>query len=413
MKHRLILIFLLLGVPLVAGATDYFVGSAATGSGDCSSGGNRCTLATVESHITLGSAAVCAATGGWQSDSGIGACIHVANGTYSSAITTNKAGTASARIRYICDTQYGCKLNQSSSGTIWTVNGAYTDMVGFDFDGSGHAGVTTGLTAFTQDFLAQGNRFHDIGSGCGTTNNAAAASFFNTQPGHGNRYISNLFYHNNCGAGHPSSAGNAMSALGLDSYDIAQNNTVLDHGSGYAVQVSHGFPINGIYTCVNGTFSNNTVANVDRGVIVGFCSNTIDSYIITNNIVANVAGGTGAAIRVHESAGCGTNNVYANNLMYGSTGYMFDSPGCPNTSTGTQTGSNSTTFVNYTGTASGDYRPKDGSTAIGAGVVLGAPATDFAGLTRSAPYDIGAFKFGSESATSPPSPPTGLTAMVQ
>ena len=409
MKCRLILFFLLLGLPMVAGATDYFVGPASSGNGDCSSSGNRCTLATVESRVALGGPAVCTAGSGWQSDSGIGACIHVANGTYSSAITTNKAGTASARIRYICDTQYGCTLNESSSGTMWTVNGAYTDMVGFDFDGSGHAGVTTGLTAFTQDFLAQGNRFHDVGSACNTTNNAVVASFFNTQPGHGNRYISNLFYHNNCGVGHVSAVGNAMTALGLDSYDIAQNNLIMDHGTGYAVQISHGFPINGVYTCLNGTFTNNTIVNVDRGTVLGFCNNTISGYTISNNIIANVQGGAGTAIRIHGACGA---NVYANNLVYGATAYEFDSP-CTGTPTGTQSGSNSATFVNYTGTVSGDYHLKEGSSAIGRGAVIGAPPTDFAGLTRSAPHDIGAFKFGSESATNPPNPPTGLTAMVQ
>jgi hypothetical protein len=417
MKHRLILIFvLLLGLPLVAKATDYYVSRLGSDSNNGTSASTPwATINHADAALSLGPGGTCTATGSYTSTAavtagGIGACVHVAPGTYSSAITTKKAGSASARIRYICDTQYGCTLN-SSSGTIWGLYGAFTDVIGFDLDGTGHTGTTTGLVAFNQDILVQANRFHDVGAACNTANNMVAGSFFNTAAGHGNRYIGNLFYHNNCGVGHVSGVGNAQTAIGMDSYDVAQNNLIMDHGTGYAVQVSHGFPINGVYTCVNGTFTNNTVVNVDRGIIVGYCNNQLSGYTISNNIIANVQGGAGEAIRVHEDSGCDSTNRFQNNLVYGATAYLFET--CPNNATGTQTGSNSTTFVNYTGTPSGDYRLKAGSTSIGNGVVFGAPPTDFAGLTRSDPYDIGSYKFGSETATSAPSPPTGLTALVQ
>src|SRR5947208_2143949 len=67
----------------------------------------------------------------------MGTIIHVASGTYSAAIATNKDGTTAAHIRYISDAQYGAKLvGTSSSNCAWTVRGQYTDIVGFDFDGS-------------------------------------------------------------------------------------------------------------------------------------------------------------------------------------------------------------------------------------------------------------------------------------
>ena len=398
MRYAAILIFLV--ATTSAHGTDYFIKPAATGTGDCSSSANACTFATVESHITVGAAATCTAT--WTSASGIGACVHVATGTYSSPITNNKAGTASARIRYVCDTQYGCTFNESSSGTIWTFNSPFVDMVGMDFNGAGHTGVTTGLTVFNQDVLVQYNRFHDVGSACNTSNNAVAASFFNTASGHGNRFIGNLFYHNNCGVGHVSGVGNAMTALGLDSYDIAQDNIIMDHGEGYAVQISHGFPVGGVYTCLNAVFTNNTIVNVDRGTVLGFCNNVINGYTISNNIVANVQGGAGTAFRIHEGSGCGSNNIYASNLVYGATAYTFDSP-CTGTPTGTQTGSNAATFVNYgTGTIGADLHLKALSTAIGhgtktcaSGISNCAPAADFSGVSfpSGTATDIGAYAF--------------------
>jgi hypothetical protein len=208
-----------------------------------------------------------------------------------------------------------------------------------------------------------------------------------------------------------------MSALAMDSYDIAQNNIIVDHGGGYPVQISHGFPVNGAYTCVNGTFTNNTVVNVDRGVLLGFCNNVIDGYTVSNNIVANVAKGY-AAIRVTEGAGCGSNNIIANNLLYGASPlYEFDSP-CADISTGTQTGSNSTTFVNYTGTISGDYTPASGAMAIGKGTMECAlsgcvPAVDFDGNAQTSPPVIGFLTSGSSSADVQPTPPSGLSAVVQ
>ena len=89
----------------------------------------------------------------------------------------------------------------------------------------------------------------------------------------------------------------------------------------------------------------------------------------------------------------------------------------PNLSSNTLSGSNSTTFVNYTGTISGDYHLKAGSAAIGGGTTACAvaargcaPSVDFEGNARLQAPDIGSYAFA---ATGAPGAPTGLTASVQ
>ena len=144
---------------------------------------------------------------------------------------------------------------------------------------------------------------------------------------------------------------------------------------------------------------------------------TFSNNIVVNSGVMNNSGG----IRIFSANGCGPHNIYANNLMYGNLGgnYIFDS-GCPNTSTGTQSGSNSGTFVNYTGTISGDYHLKAASSSINAGTMNCAsgattpcvPTNDFNQNPRPSPPSIGALEYAVAGTLSPEAP-TGLTATVQ
>ena len=99
-----------------------------------------------------------------------------------------------------------------------------------------------------------------------------------------------------------------MTALSGDAYDIMQDNVILDHGTGYAVQICHGFPINGVYTCVGGTFTNNTILNADRGVVLFYGSVVDDYYTVTNNIIGNITASNYAGILIH-GGNCGSHNV--------------------------------------------------------------------------------------------------------
>src|SRR5262249_16965691 len=97
------------------------------------------TISHADSALPVGTAGTCTAASGWTSANGIGACIHVASGTYSETIITSKNGSSAARIRYVSDARYAAKLvGTTSSSLIWTSHGKFTDIVGFDFDGTVH-----------------------------------------------------------------------------------------------------------------------------------------------------------------------------------------------------------------------------------------------------------------------------------
>jgi hypothetical protein len=121
-----------------------------------------------------------------------------------------------------------------------------------------------------------------------------------------------------------------------------------------------------------------------------------DFTTVSNNIIVNMSNNVGTGGISLDPTACQPHNIWANNLMYGNTA-NFTGNGC--SQTGTQTGSNSTTFVNYTGTISGDYHLKAGSTAINNGTTACAlsgcaPSTDFDGKARpqGAAIDIGAYE---------------------
>jgi hypothetical protein len=411
-------LFVCLVFPIVAAAqaNEYYVSSAGSDSNDGSQARPWATLNHANAAMVVGSGGTACGS------SNIGVCVHVLPGIYSGPITTSKNGTAGAHVRYYSETQYGARLiGSSGSNILWTEHGKYTDIVGFDFDGSVNSGINTAILTFASDApihaLILNNKAHDfahngpVGNGagviasCGITSGAPSQPCADTLEG-------NLVYHNNGGAAAAPYCCNGNVGMDLGWGDIARNNIIMDQGGGVCLQAGHS--ANAV------TMTNNTVLACTRGgILLGFLlGGTADFSTISNNIVANSGNNGGiSGIRV-ASDGCGPHNIYANNLLYGNLplNYQFDN--CSNTATGTQSGSNSTTFVNYTGTGSGDYHLKAGSAAIGNGTAACAsttsscaPTVDFSGNVRPlGSLDISAFQFAVVAGG--PAAPTGLTASV-
>jgi hypothetical protein len=216
-----------------------------------------------------------------------------------------------------------------------------------------------------------------------------------------NIFERNFIFHNNGGAGTgQASYGNSAGGMVTGWGDVVRDNVIMDQGGGWCVQISH--------TSNAVTFTNNTILNCDRGGIVidnpGLYQGGVDDYTtVTNNIIANTAmapggQGTGGVYLIGGSPSCGPHDVLEDNLMYGNTGgNVTNDTGCANAFRGTLGGTNATTFVNYTGTATGDYHLRAGSPAIGAGTTACALSScvslvDVEAHPMSSPPPIGAYE---------------------
>jgi hypothetical protein len=366
-----------------------------------------------------------------------GAVIHVAPGSYTSAITTNKSGTASGRIVYISDSKWGAKIINNS----WQVMGNYTDVNGFDITNPGAGGYAFNVRGSNDHILY--NNLHDFTvNGCGQYGVI-------TPGGSDNWFIGNIIRH----------AGN---------YNSGANHCVTLHGI-YSGGVRHTIQDNiisgitgwGIKSdCMTTTvISNNTLFNNGGGIDAselndaGFCTiwdyNTVSNNIIVNNGV-DVPGGSGRfGINFYHVTG--KHNLVTNNLIYGNspTNYAHHDVACTggtpisgSDADGTAGGcpsvnpksdpNTSITFVNFqndtpSAPASNynatNYQIKAGSSAVQNGTTNCAaspglnpcvPTLDIVGIARisGVTLDIGAYEQGSSAETAP-SAPTGLTASVQ
>jgi len=120
-----------------------------------------------------------------------------------------------------------------------------------------------------------------------------------------------------------------------------------------------------------------------------------NNTVVTNNIFAY-----NRKYGFRDDSGVtGPNNKYNNNLTFNNGYGTYVATG------GTVNGNigSNPQFINYTGTAQGDYRLRTASPAIDSGTTLNAPKTDLNGGFRPAGsgYDIGCYEYGSTPGTWP------------
>ncbi len=311
-----------------------------------------------------------------------GMTIHVAPGTYtvSSTITSNPAGTATSRIRYISDVQWAAKI-VSSADPIWNNNGAYVDIMGFDISGGGTS--YTGIHSQGSYDRSIGNRIHDFGStGCNAGAGVMIGGGANNQSA-----IANIVY--NVGPLPPAVPGcNLIHGIYVSTAGAVVANNLTFNNSAKGIQL-WGVPTNCIVI-------NNTSFHNQDGMVLGndgAGGSTLDNSIIANNITYN-----NVRYGMYESGSMGTHNQYLNNLIYADPGgtYMI-------TGQLTNTVSTNPQFVNYTGDASGNYQLGASSPAIGAGTSTDAPSTDLDGGARpqASRFDMGAYEYGAAPASWP------------
>ncbi len=325
-----------------------------------------------------------------------GATVHVAPGTYSGAITTQTSGTATARIRFVSDAQWGAVIRATSVDIIWTNQGDYVDIEGFDIAGN-DAATCHGIVNYASYDRIVGNHVHNLGFDDVTCVYGAGIVNHNNDGGHDDDVIGNVVH------------------------DIGNINNTKQflHGIYHANLRGHiwnnlvyrceGWGIHLWHAATQVTIANNTIFNNSYGgILVGdgddtgpFPPGTVDDYtVVTNNIVYRNGLNSGASgYGIEEYGLTGTHNQYLNNLVYqnGPTDWNLQNG---NAAVGTINANPQ--FVNYQADGSGDYHVQPISPAIGAGSSLGAPAIDMTGASRpSASPDLGIYQSNSTPALWP------------
>ena len=309
--------------------------------------------------------------------------IHVAAGTYRENVKTRVHGTSTARIRFVSDTKWGAKIIGSGTEGMWTNNGNYTDIVGFDISGSGRLGILN-YASYT---LVSGNKIHNLTISGGCTGSGGAGVVNANYSASNGDIIGNVVHD----IGIP---GTCNGVQGIYSSNLGGKiyNNIVYRVSAFGIHLWH--------AASNVTIANNTVfANGAGGMGGGIVVGTGDSpggVVLNNTKVINniVYKNPGVSIKQYCYSGqtcIGSTNVTANNLVFGNGSGISLKVG---TATGTIT--NDPQFVNYQANGTGDYRLKSTSPAINKGTASYAPpATDINNVARprGGAFDIGAYEY--------------------
>ncbi|WP_375758430.1 choice-of-anchor Q domain-containing protein [Corallococcus exercitus] len=362
--------FLCLLSASTASAADLYVsttGSDATGTTGSQSNPFRTILRASQAAIT-----------------GTPTTIHVAPGTYSGSFLTTKSGTAAARIRYVSDTNptTGARAKivppnaTATTGIMWENRGAYVDIDGFEFDGTGTR-MPNGLLNQGSYVTISNNDVHHIAArsdqacngGGGSGINIVDSAFTTFMTG---TVVTRNKVHdigNNC---------RFIQNIYISTRATVTNNLSYNNPGGGGIHLWH--------DAHEVTIANNTIVNTQWGIIVGGgdyykYSGPADYVNVSNNILVNNVYG------VNLSGDVGSHNTYTNNLVYQNT-YNFSSGA-----------SHSGTVIappRFVNASAGDFHLAAGSLAINAGSPTFAPSVDLDGNPRpvGGKYDIGAYEHG-------------------
>ena len=321
-----------------------------------------------------------------------GATVHVAPGTYSGAITTQTSGTATSRIRFLSETQWGAAIRATAVGTIWSNTGDYVDIEGFDIAGNDPASCD-GIINYASYVRIVGNNVHDVGHDATACPYAAGVDNVPTNAGHDDDVIGNVV-HDVGDFSHPNSLQHGIYHAILRGH--IWNNQVY-RAAGWGIHLWH--------AANQVTISNNTVFNNAYGGILigdgddtgGFPPGVVDDYtVVTNNIVyGNGLSSAASGYGIEEYGLTGTHNQYLNNLVYQNGPANWN---LQNGNTAVGSISADPQFINYQPDGSGNYHLQSSSPAIAAGASLGAPTIDMTGAARpSTSADLGIYQSNSPS----------------
>jgi hypothetical protein len=307
--------------------------------------------------------------------------IHVAAGTYRESVKTTVHGTSTARIRYVSDTKWGAKVIGIGTEGMWTNNGNYTDIDGFDITGPGRLGILN-YASYT---LMSNNHIHNLTISGGCTGSGGAGIVNASYTASNGDIIGNVVHD----IGVP---GKCNGVQGIYSSNLGGKiyNNIVYKVSAFGIHLWHA--ASGVIIANNTVFANGS-SGMGGGIVTGSGDSPggmqLKNTKVINNIVYN---NPGVSIKQYCYSGVnciGTGNVTSNNLVYGNGSGISLKTG---TATGTITAD--PLFVSYQSNGTGNYRLRSNSPAVNKGTASSAPTNDMDNVARprGGAYDIGAYE---------------------
>ena len=280
--------------------------------------------------------------------------VHVAPGTYAETILTTVSGTPSGRIRYVSDTKWGAKIVPADGAiTMWQADGGYTDIDGFQIDGTGGTGTRQGVYLSGGNSAVMNSWVHHVAesSGCDSYGGAGLLAAQGRGADFNNYDFTGNLIHDIGGSCE------FIQGIYHSSSGSVKNNIV--YATNYGIHLYHDDH--------NIDVLNNTVfGNRWFGIVYGGCTSAYNNGCPTsgvnihNNIIYDNRGGIQGPISSEDG-----NNALQNNLVYGNSINVDMSSQALAQSAGMI--SADPQFVNYIRAGGGDYRLKSTSPAIGMG----------------------------------------------
>lgn len=309
-----------------------------------------------------------------------GTTIHVGRGTYTETITSTVSGTSGARIRYVSVDKWKAIIKPVSGAyTMWSVKGGYTDISGFQIDGTNGTSVRAGIYLSGGNSSVNNSLVHNVAQASGCDNRGGAGLVADQSRGTAYKnyeFVSNVVHHVGGGCGY-------IQGIYHSSSGKIINNLVYATSQG----INMGHDDHNILVINNTLFGNS-----GYGIYFGGCkeayNNGCPTYGIKihNNIIYNNGGGIQGPIGSED-----VGNDVRNNLVYGNrTNFDLASP-----SASTRIGiiSADPQFVNYVANGGGDYRLRSTSPVIGKGQTAYAPSYDINYKQRGSLIDMGAYEY--------------------
>jgi hypothetical protein len=315
-----------------------------------------------------------------------GVTVLVAPGDYAGDIVTAVDGTASARIVFLSSDRWGARIKTGSTDTGWWNKAAYTDVIGFEVDGTAATSWRSGIYATGAHSSTQYCKVHDIlrdatafAAAEASHNGGAALQGDNWYGNDDINLIGNLVF----AVGPATKTSSLVHGIYQTAAGTVANNVVYD---------TVGVGITTWHDAHDISIVNNTIyAARDCGICVGagdagIFGNPIsaragDYLTVANNVVVESRYG------ITEGGQTGTHNVHVDNLVYGNVeGSIILQHGL--TATGTLL-----VDPRFVDTTNLDFHLLAGSPAIDSASSTYAVATDFDRRTRpSGSADRGAFE---------------------